>query len=67
MLADARELLACEGIGPARLDKYGDEILGVLDAVRGGVQLEVRAVEAEHEVARAHDARVRSRPSQRGS
>jgi DNA helicase-2/ATP-dependent DNA helicase PcrA len=35
MPADARELLACEGIGPARLDKYGDEILGVLDSVRG--------------------------------
>jgi len=35
MPADARELLACEGIGPSRLERYGDEILAVLDAVRG--------------------------------
>ena len=34
MPADARELLACEGIGPARLEKYGDEILAIIDAVR---------------------------------
>lgn len=35
MPANERELLACEGIGPARLERYGDEILGVLDSVRG--------------------------------
>lgn len=35
MPADPRELLACEGIGPSRLDRYGDEILAVLDSVRG--------------------------------
>jgi len=34
MPADARSLLACEGIGPARLDRYGDEILAILDSVR---------------------------------
>ena len=34
MPADSRELLACEGIGPSRLERYGDEILAVLDAVR---------------------------------
>jgi DNA helicase-2/ATP-dependent DNA helicase PcrA len=34
MPADARDLLACEGIGPARLDRYGDEILAILDSVR---------------------------------
>ena len=33
--ADARELLACEGIGPSRLERYGDEILAVIDSVRG--------------------------------
>lgn len=35
MPSDARELLACEGIGPARLERYGEEILAVLDSVRG--------------------------------
>ncbi len=35
MPADARELLACDGIGPSRLERYGDDILAVLDAVRG--------------------------------
>lgn len=35
MPADARELLACEGIGPSRLEKYGEDILAVLDSVRG--------------------------------
>jgi len=34
MPADARDLLACEGIGPARLDRYGDEILAILDSIR---------------------------------
>ena len=35
MPSNARELLACEGIGPARLERYGDEILAQLDSVRG--------------------------------
>jgi DNA helicase-2/ATP-dependent DNA helicase PcrA len=34
MPSDARELLACQGIGPARLERYGEEILAVLDSVR---------------------------------
>jgi DNA helicase-2/ATP-dependent DNA helicase PcrA len=34
MPANARELLACEGIGPTKLERYGDEILAVLDHVR---------------------------------
>ncbi len=34
MPADSRELLACDGIGPSRLERYGDEILAVLDSVR---------------------------------
>jgi DNA helicase-2/ATP-dependent DNA helicase PcrA len=34
MPADAAELRACEGIGPAKLERYGDEILAVLDSVR---------------------------------
>ncbi len=29
---DAAALLACDGIGPTKLDRYGDEILSVLDA-----------------------------------
>jgi hypothetical protein len=35
MPSSARELLACEGIGPARLERYGEEILAQLDSVRG--------------------------------
>lgn len=35
MPTDARELLACEGIGPTKLERYGEEILAVLDHVRG--------------------------------
>ncbi|MGH2962131.1 MAG: ATP-dependent helicase, partial [Solirubrobacterales bacterium] len=35
MPADAPELRACDGIGPAKLERYGDEILAVLDSVRG--------------------------------
>ena len=35
MPANARELLACEGIGPSRLERYGDDILAILDGVRG--------------------------------
>jgi DNA helicase-2/ATP-dependent DNA helicase PcrA len=35
MPADAAELRACDGIGPAKLERYGDEILAVLDSVRG--------------------------------
>ena len=31
--ADAMALAACDGIGPAKLEKYGDEILDVLSAV----------------------------------
>ncbi|HKJ37021.1 MAG TPA: ATP-dependent DNA helicase UvrD2 [Solirubrobacterales bacterium] len=34
MPTDSRELLACEGIGPSRLERYGDDILAVLDSVR---------------------------------
>ncbi len=34
MPADSRELLACEGIGPTKLERYGDEILAVVDSVR---------------------------------
>jgi len=37
MPADAAALRACEGIGPAKLERYGDEILAVLDSVRDGV------------------------------
>lgn len=35
MPANSKELVACEGIGPSRLERYGDEILAVLDSVRG--------------------------------
>ena len=35
MPADQRELLACDGIGPSRLEKYGDDIIALLDSVRG--------------------------------
>ncbi len=35
MPTDARELLACEGIGPSRLERYGEDILAILDSVRG--------------------------------
>ena len=31
---DAAALLACDGIGPSRLERYGDDILAVLDSVR---------------------------------
>jgi len=34
MPADPAALLACDGIGPARLERYGDEILAVLDSAR---------------------------------
>ena len=27
------ELVACDGIGPAKLERYGDEILAVLEAL----------------------------------
>jgi len=35
MPVGAAELRACDGIGPAKLERYGDEILAVLDSVRG--------------------------------
>jgi DNA helicase-2/ATP-dependent DNA helicase PcrA len=35
MPADAAELRACDGIGPTKLERYGDEILAVIDSVRG--------------------------------
>ena len=38
MPSDAAELRACGGIGPAKLERYGDEILAVLDSVRGRQQ-----------------------------
>ena len=31
----AAELLACDGIGPTKLERYGDEILARLDQVTG--------------------------------
>jgi DNA helicase-2/ATP-dependent DNA helicase PcrA len=31
--ADAAALLACDGIGPTKLDRYGDDILATLDTV----------------------------------
>jgi DNA helicase-2/ATP-dependent DNA helicase PcrA len=34
MPADAAGLRECDGIGPAKLERYGDEILAVLDSVR---------------------------------
>jgi DNA helicase-2/ATP-dependent DNA helicase PcrA len=34
MPADERELLACDGIGPTKLERYGEDILAVLAAVR---------------------------------
>ena len=33
--ADATALLACDGIGPTKLDRYGDDILARLDTVDG--------------------------------
>ena len=35
MPASERELLACNGIGPTKLERYGDDILAVLEGVRG--------------------------------
>ncbi len=35
MPADPAALLACEGIGPSRLERYGEDILAILDSVRG--------------------------------
>ena len=34
MPANERELLACEGIGPSRLERYGDDILAIIDSAR---------------------------------
>ncbi len=34
MPSSPKELLACEGIGPSRLERYGDDILAVLDTAR---------------------------------
>lgn len=34
--ATPAELATCAGIGPTKLDRWGDEILAVLDGVRGG-------------------------------
>ncbi len=33
---DAAGLAACDGIGPTKLDRYGDEILAELDKVDTG-------------------------------
>lgn len=30
---DAAGLIACDGIGPTKLDRYGDEILAQLDGI----------------------------------
>jgi len=35
MPADERALLACDGIGPTKLERYGEDILAVLASVRG--------------------------------
>ncbi|MCL4288447.1 MAG: HRDC domain-containing protein, partial [Thermoleophilia bacterium] len=35
MPADERALLACDGIGPTKLERYGEDILAVLATVRG--------------------------------
>ncbi len=35
MPTDERELLACNGIGPTKLERYGEDILGILEDVRG--------------------------------
>ena len=35
MPTDEHSLLAVAGIGPAKLELYGDEILAVLDQLRG--------------------------------
>lgn len=35
MPSNAVELRQCDGIGPAKLETYGDEILEILDSVRG--------------------------------
>jgi DNA helicase II / ATP-dependent DNA helicase PcrA len=35
MPSDPVALLACDGIGPTKLERYGEQILEVLDAVRG--------------------------------
>jgi DNA helicase-2/ATP-dependent DNA helicase PcrA len=34
MPSNDRELLACNGIGPTKLERYGEDILAVLDSVR---------------------------------
>ena len=34
MPTDAAELRACAGIGPAKLERYGDDILALLDGLR---------------------------------
>ena len=36
MPADEGALLACNGIGPTKLERYGEDILAVLDGVRAG-------------------------------
>ncbi len=35
MPSGERDLLACNGIGPTKLERYGEDILAVLDSVRG--------------------------------
>lgn len=32
------ELARCKGVGPVRLERWGDEILGVLDAAEGDAE-----------------------------
>ena len=34
MPENERELLACKGIGPTKLERYGEDILAVLATVR---------------------------------
>jgi DNA helicase-2/ATP-dependent DNA helicase PcrA len=33
MPTSLRELARCKGVGPAKLEKYGDDVLAVLEAV----------------------------------
>ena len=60
------ELRACPGIGPAKLDTYGDEILDVLAGLSGDDDVPVGAAEAgcvDGEEARDHEDRHPAPPS----
>jgi superfamily II DNA helicase RecQ len=36
MPTSLRELARCKGVGPAKLEKYGDDVLAVLEVAAGG-------------------------------